>query len=186
MSYGITPALSRVLWWERKFGSNVKHKDDAQFMKSNARERASYLPLLEDMDKRSGEDVKMIEVYDDFFNGSISHPEHIYLYWYLVENMMHSTHAGDIPSLDNHEWYPASSDPFWTMNSCRMYNLGSVSLPSPDDFPVLFTVFHEDLPAFKTEVEAADLSAEQIAQAVGWVDTALAHAIPFDLFLFYY
>lgn len=180
------PALSRVLWWERKFGSNVKHKDDAPFMQSNARERKSYLPLLENMDQRSDSEVKMIEIYDDFFNGSISHPQHGYLYWYLLENMMHSTHAGDIPSLDNHEWYPGSSDPFWTMNSCRMYYLGTASLPSPDDFPVVFTVVHESLPAFKEEVQAADLNAEQIAQAVSWADKALGHDFPLDLFLFYY
>lgn len=175
MSYGITAYSAPVDEINALFGS----LDEA--VKSEVRAATK-----EDLDSNDQyfDGTPMAKFLDDFFSGTVSYPDEAFKYWYLFEALC--GHFGTL--LDNSEWYPARGayDELCDISACRMFPVYTTpSVPSPDDFPMVWMYRHGDLDEAAKEIgDCDDFSEEQISQFQEWLQQCKASNR--DLVLFYY
>ncbi len=104
-------------------------------------------------------------------------------HWYVVELLCNG--FGKELSCNNcGNW---SVDDFYDYEEFRMYFLGMhdlVRLPSPEAYPLVFTIENKNLEKAKLKIDNSDHSDLEKNQFIDWVQSAMDHEQ--DLILFYY
>lgn len=127
-------------------------------------------------------DPAYMDLVEELLDGKATHENMGAKYWYAIKEMAESLGKW----LNNSEWYPASPDLFWNHSAIHLYDIDApMIVPSPDDFPAVFTLRNADmtdelLEEFKNLIE----DEAQFRQFSGWVTDARRYKQ--DLLMFYY
>ncbi len=172
MGYGIMPYRVKLAEIEQLFGTS-----DQELA---SRIRNGIQARLQQLDNSFG-DPSATEILTDFLDGKISHPQSGHLYWYVIEAMIR--YFGTF--LANGEWYPVRDEEIYKVAGTSMYHLRiSKKIPSPDDFPSVYMVFHADLDKASMSIKDTDHDAAQKAQFEDWCTKAKSAGQ--DLVMYYY
>jgi len=176
MSYGIMPyrvSLSRL---KTRFGCTVSNKR-SKIKKACAR-------YAEQIDSWDDEGVPTtMEIVTELLDGQATHNRLGHKYWYALKGFIE-----DLGSfLYNSEWYPASSDVFFSLNEFKLYDIDApMKIPSPDDFPTVFVLREENMTPELEEKLNKELASEeaQLRQVLNWIKEAKRYKQ--DLVLYYH
>jgi hypothetical protein len=182
MGYGITAYTLKIKTLEGFCG--FKNSKDPDYLRNHYYDyfASSCMELTRDLRLKK---YKAEQLWMDYLHGTIHKEASGLTYWRIVELFCTSFFG---TRLQNDHWYPTSIDPLYKFSEFRMFYLNSVELPSPDDFPAVFTIKQEDFNQAKASILKAhqedwyDINA--VNQFNSWTDTAIDKEG--DLILFYY
>lgn len=145
-----------------------------------SRTRNAVQTRLKQLDNSFG-DISSEEILSDIIHGSINHPNAGYLYWYVIEALIRNSGT----FLSNDQWYPVRNQEVRSATGARMYLFRvKPEIPWPDDFPMVFTVLHDNLDNAMAGMRSSSHDPEQIAQFEDWCTKAKSAGQ--DLVMYYY
>ncbi len=174
MGYGISPYRVSLQRLCTRFGT----QDEAR--KSRLREVC--FKRAKDMDGLGDATTPLfMEIVEELLNGKVTSGIG-YLYWYAIESFISDLGV----FLANNQWYPASAEVFWEIESFALYAVNApMKIPQSEDFPIVFVLHHQKMTdELQLTLQEKIKNQAQLAQLQNWIKEAKIYEQ--DLILYYY